>query len=113
MQNLIVYPATGAATGVYKVHAGSRRLRILQKLAAEGVINADDKIPCKIEEPEDAAETSLVSRTGSSRIELALGRGVVHAEALDRGEDVVGGLGPSERLWIAIVLIDEGFDVGG
>ena len=63
LQNLIVYPATGAATGVYEVHAGSRRLRILQKLAAEGVINADDKIPCKIEEPEDAAETSLAENT--------------------------------------------------
>jgi ParB family transcriptional regulator, chromosome partitioning protein len=63
LQNLIVHPATGAATGVYEVHAGSRRLRILQKLAAEGVIDADDKIPCKIEEPEDAAETSLAENT--------------------------------------------------
>ena len=63
LQNLIVHPATGAPTGVYEVHAGSRRLRILLTLAAEGVINADDKIPCKIEEPEDAAETSLAENT--------------------------------------------------
>jgi ParB family chromosome partitioning protein len=99
LQNLIVYPATGAATGVYEVHAGSRRLRILQKLAAEGVINADDKIPCKIEEPEDAAETSLAENT----IRVAMHPAdefVAMAALIDDGatiEDVALRFGASER----------------
>ncbi len=63
LQNLIVHPAPIDGKGVYEVDAGGRRLRILQKLAAEGVIDADTKVPCKIEEPEDAAETSLMENT--------------------------------------------------
>jgi ParB family chromosome partitioning protein len=39
LQNLIVHAAN--SDGVYEVDAGGRRLRILQKLAAEGVIDAD------------------------------------------------------------------------
>lgn len=35
---------------------------------------------------------------------------VVHAEALDRCKDVIGGFCPPERLWIGVVLIDEGGD---
>jgi ParB family chromosome partitioning protein len=99
LQNLIVHPATGAATSVYEVHAGSRRLRILQKLAAEGVINADDKIPCKIEEPEDAAETSLAENT----IRVAMHPAdefVAMAALIDAGatiEDVALRFGASER----------------
>ncbi len=58
LQNLIVHPA-GDGRSVYEVDAGGRRLAILQKLAAEGAIDADARIPCKIEEPEDAVETSL------------------------------------------------------
>jgi hypothetical protein len=34
------------------------------------------------------------------------------AEAFDGGEDFVGGFGPSERLGIGIVPIDEGSDIG-
>ena len=30
------------------------------------------------------------------------------AEAFNRREDVVGGLGPSEGLWIGVVGVDEG-----
>ncbi len=37
---------------------------------------------------------------------------VAEAEALDRGEDVVGGSGPAEGCRIGIVLIEEGHDVG-
>jgi hypothetical protein len=33
------------------------------------------------------------------------------AEALDGGEDVVGGLGPAERFGIGVVSVDEGADV--
>jgi ParB family chromosome partitioning protein len=42
LQNLIIH---SVHDGLYEVDAGGRRLGILQKLAAEGVINADDKIP--------------------------------------------------------------------
>jgi ParB family chromosome partitioning protein len=63
LQNLIVHPTPVDGKGVYEVDAGGRRLKILQKLAAEGVIDADTKIPCKIEEPEDAVETSLMENT--------------------------------------------------
>src|ERR1700730_18309749 len=63
LQNLIVHPTPIDGKGVYEVDAGGRRLAILQKLAAEGVINADFKVPCKIEQPEDAVETSLMEKT--------------------------------------------------
>ena len=63
LQNLIVHPAGIDGWTVYEVDAGGRRLGILQKLAAEGAIDADDRIPCKIEEPEDAVETSLAENT--------------------------------------------------
>jgi ParB family transcriptional regulator, chromosome partitioning protein len=99
LQNLIVHPATGTATSVYEVHAGSRRLMILQKLAAEGVIDGDNKIPCKIEEPEDAAETSLAENT----IRVAMHPAdefVAMAALIDAGaaiEDVALRFGTSER----------------
>jgi ParB family chromosome partitioning protein len=63
LQNLIVHPTGIDGRGVYEVDAGGRRLRILQKLAAEGVIDADTKIPCKVEQPENAVETSLAENT--------------------------------------------------
>jgi len=34
------------------------------------------------------------------------------AEALDRGQYLVGGLGPFEGLWVLVVAVDEGADVG-
>jgi ParB family transcriptional regulator, chromosome partitioning protein len=40
LQNLIVHPAPILGAGVYEVDAGGRRLKILQKLAADGVIDA-------------------------------------------------------------------------
>ena len=63
LQNLIVHPTPIDGKGVYEVDAGGCRLKILQKLASEGVINADFKVPCKIEQPEDAVETSLTENT--------------------------------------------------
>ena len=45
-------------------------------------------------------------------LRLGFGLSVVHAEALDRGEDVVGRFGPPERLWVGIVLFDECGDGG-
>jgi ParB family transcriptional regulator, chromosome partitioning protein len=63
LQNLIVNPAPIDGKGVYEVDAGGRRLKILQKLAAEGVIDGNYKIPCKIKKPEDAIETSLAENT--------------------------------------------------
>jgi ParB family transcriptional regulator, chromosome partitioning protein len=64
LQNLIVHSTGIDGKGVYLVDAGGRRLAILQKLAAEGVIDAKGyKVPCKIEQPEDAIETSLAENT--------------------------------------------------
>jgi len=40
-QNLIVHPMPIDNKGVYEVDAGGRRLKIVQKLAAEGAIDAD------------------------------------------------------------------------
>jgi ParB family chromosome partitioning protein len=66
-QNLVVHPSTGEK-GVHAVTAGGRRLKVLQELAAEGVIPADFKVPCLVEEPEAALETSLME----NRIRAAL-----------------------------------------
>jgi ParB/RepB/Spo0J family partition protein len=63
LQNLIVHAMPIDGNGVYQVVAGGRRLKVLQKLAAEGVIDADTKVPCKVEQPEDAVETSLAENT--------------------------------------------------
>ncbi|HUA78158.1 MAG TPA: ParB/RepB/Spo0J family partition protein, partial [Acetobacteraceae bacterium] len=96
LQNLIVHSVDD---GLYEVDAGGRRLRILQKLAAEGVINADDKIPCKIEEPEDAAETSLAENTIRAAMHPA-DEFVAMAALIDAGitiETVALRFGTSER----------------
>ena len=61
-QNLVVCPAS-QRNGVYAVTAGSRRLKALRELAAEGAIPADYEIPCLIEDPEVALETSLMENT--------------------------------------------------
>src|SRR5271169_4332275 len=63
LQNLIVHATPIDGKGVYLVDAGGRRLKILQKLAADGLIDADVKVPCKIRQPEDAVETSLMENT--------------------------------------------------
>jgi ParB family chromosome partitioning protein len=58
-QNMVVCPAP-EANGIFAVTAGGRRLKALQELAAEGAIPADYKVPCLIEKPEVALETSLM-----------------------------------------------------
>jgi ParB family transcriptional regulator, chromosome partitioning protein len=63
LQNLIVHALPGDGKGVYDVDAGGRRLKILQKLAAEGVINAEHPVPCLVKQPEAAVETSLAENT--------------------------------------------------
>ena len=43
----------------FLVHAGGRRLKALQTLCEKGVIDAAYKVPCVIDDAEDAAELSL------------------------------------------------------
>ena len=49
LQNLIVHAAN--SDGLYEVDAGGRRLRILQKLAADGAIDADYRVPARSSSP--------------------------------------------------------------
>jgi ParB family chromosome partitioning protein len=65
-QNLVVHAASLDANDVHAVTAGGRRLKALQELAAEGVIPADFKVPCLIEQPEQALETSLMARSNET-----------------------------------------------
>jgi ParB family chromosome partitioning protein len=61
-QNLIVCPAAGEPDR-FAVIAGGRRLKALQELAAEGAIASDCDVPCLVEEPDAAVETSLMENT--------------------------------------------------
>ncbi len=61
-QNLVVH-LSADENGVHAVTAGGRRLKALQELAAEGVISADIKVPCLVEAPDEALETSLMENT--------------------------------------------------
>jgi hypothetical protein len=63
LQNLIVHTLPIDGKGAYEVDAGGRRLTILQKLAAEGVIDADHPVPCLVKKPAAAVETSLAENT--------------------------------------------------
>jgi ParB family chromosome partitioning protein len=99
LQNLIVHPTPIDGKGVYQVDAGGRRLVILQKLAAEGVIDLDTKIPCKVEQPEDAVETSLMENTVRAAMHPA-DEFAAMAALIDAGaaiEDVATRFGVSER----------------
>jgi ParB family transcriptional regulator, chromosome partitioning protein len=100
LQNLIVHRTGIDGNGVYLVDAGGRRLRILQKLAAEGVIDASAyKVPCKIEQPDDAIETSLAENTIRAAMHPA-DEFVAMAELIDAGatiENVARRFGTSER----------------
>ena len=85
-QNLVVHPAAGEK-GVHAVTAGGRRFKALQELAAEGVIPADFRVPCLVEESEAALETSLME----NRIRAALSPAdefVAMAALIDGGETV-------------------------
>ena len=85
-QNLVVHPVAGEK-GVHAVTAGGRRLKALQELAAEGVIPADFKVPCLVEEPEVAIETSLMENCIRAALSPA-DEFVAMAALIDRGETV-------------------------
>ncbi|HLO19228.1 MAG TPA: ParB/Srx family N-terminal domain-containing protein, partial [Sphingomicrobium sp.] len=61
-QNLIVCPVTGEAER-FAVTADGRRLKALQELATEGAIARNCEVPCLVEEPDAALETSLMENT--------------------------------------------------
>jgi ParB family transcriptional regulator, chromosome partitioning protein len=96
LQNLVVHAADG---GLYEVDAGGRRLKILQKLAAEGAIGADTKVPCKIEQAEDAVETSLMENTIRAAMHPAdeCAAMAAHIDAGAAIEDVATRFGVSEN----------------
>jgi ParB family chromosome partitioning protein len=83
-QNLVVHPM-GDAKDVHAVAAGGRRLKVLQKLAAEGALPAGFKVPCLVEEPETARETSLIENTIRSAMHPA-DEFVAMASLIDAGE---------------------------
>ena len=98
-QNLIVHPMPTDTKGLYEVDAGGRRLKILQKLAAEGAIPADHPVPCKIETADDALESSLVENTMRAAMHPA-DEFVAMAELIDGGaaiDEVATRFGTSER----------------
>jgi ParB family chromosome partitioning protein len=99
LQNLIVHLTQGDGRSVYEVDAGGRRLKILQKLAADGVIENDHPVPCLIREPEASIETSLMENTVRAAMHPA-DEFVAMAELTDAGAalDVVAArFGTSER----------------
>ena len=85
-QNLVVCPAPQGC-GLYAVTAGGRRLKALQELAAEGVIPADYEVPCLVEEPEVALETSLMENTIRAEMHPA-DEFAAMAALIDAGESV-------------------------
>jgi ParB family transcriptional regulator, chromosome partitioning protein len=98
-QNLIVHPTPIDNQGLYEVDAGGRRLKILQKLAAEGAIDADHPVPCKIESADDAVENSLVENTIRAAMHPA-DEFVAMAALIDSGasiDEVAKRFGTSER----------------
>jgi ParB family chromosome partitioning protein len=99
LQNLIVHPTSVDGRSVYEVDAGGRRLAILDKLAAEGVIDDDHPVPCLVREPEASVETSLMENTVRAAMHPA-DEFVAMAELIDAGAaiDVVATrFGTSER----------------
>ncbi len=58
-QNLLVH----AVGDEFHVHAGGRRLTQLKRLAQDGHLKADSKIPCRVEAAAVAQETSLVENS--------------------------------------------------
>jgi ParB family transcriptional regulator, chromosome partitioning protein len=83
-QNLVVHPL-GAANDVHAVIAGGRRLKALKELADEGVIPPDFNVPCLVEKPEAAIETSLMENTIRAAMHPA-DEFVAMATLIDAGE---------------------------
>ena len=99
LQNLIVHATPIDGRGEYEVDAGGRRLKILQKLAAEGVIDAEYPVPCLIREPEASLETSLMENTMRAAMHPA-DEFTAMAELIDAGATIDGvakRFGTSER----------------
>jgi ParB family transcriptional regulator, chromosome partitioning protein len=99
LQNLIVHPTPIDGNSVYEVDAGGRRLKILQKLAAEGVIDADHPVPCLVRDPAASLETSLMENTIRAAMH-PVDEFVAMAELIDAGatiDDVARRFGTSER----------------
>jgi ParB family transcriptional regulator, chromosome partitioning protein len=97
-QNPVVHPSADD-NGIHAVTAGGRRLKALQELAAEGVIPADYKVPCLVEEPDEALETSLMENTARAVMHPA-DEFVAMAGLIDTGqltEAVATRFGVSER----------------
>jgi ParB family chromosome partitioning protein len=97
-QNLVVCP-TPEQNGVYAVTAGNRRLKALQELVAEGAFPADYEVPCLVEEPDTALETSLMENTVRAAMHPA-DEFVAMAALIDAGENieaVAARFGASER----------------
>ena len=99
LQNLVVHPAPIDGKDIYEVDAGGRRLKVLQKLAAEGVIEDDHPVPCLIREPEASVETSLMENTIRAAMHPA-DEFAAMAALIDAGTaigDVATRFGTSER----------------
>ncbi|HKM74423.1 MAG TPA: ParB N-terminal domain-containing protein [Stellaceae bacterium] len=99
LQNLIVHALPIDGKGVHEVDAGGRRLKILQKLAAEGVIDADHPVPCLVKKPAGAVETSLMENTMRAAMHPA-DEFVAMAALIDAGatvEAVAARFGVSEK----------------
>ena len=86
-QNLVVHPASLDPKDVHAVVAGGRRLKALQELAAEGVIPTDFSVPCLVEQPEQALETSLMENTVRAAMHPA-DEFVAMAGLIDAGEAI-------------------------
>ena len=97
-QNLIVCPYQGE-TERFAVTAGGRRLKALQELAAEGAIAGDCEVPCLVEAPDAALETSLMENTVRAAMHPA-DEFAAMAALIDSGatvEAVAARFGVSER----------------
>ncbi len=99
LQNLVVHPAPVDGQDIYEVDAGGRRLKVLQKLAAEGDIETHHPVPCLVREPEASVETSLMENTVRAAMHPA-DEFVAMAVLIDGGatiDDVARRFGASER----------------
>jgi ParB family transcriptional regulator, chromosome partitioning protein len=85
-QNLVVHPSAEEKS-VHAVTAGGRRLKALQELAAEGLIPADYRVPCLVEEPEQALETSLMENKIRAAMHPA-DEFVAMADLIDAGQPI-------------------------
>jgi ParB family chromosome partitioning protein len=97
-QNLIVCPVAGEPER-FAVTAGGRRLKALQELAAESAIASDCDVPCLVEAPDAALETSLMENTVRAAMHPA-DEFVAMAALIDSGatvEAVAARFGVSER----------------